>query len=340
MQPGTFAELTPMNGWNNGGILNPLDVSGCMPSDYITQYSDKAGWDPINQRILYLGQTHGECYAGRFVSYDVGTNSWAELPWPSYICQSGTQSSPCFDHAYDNNAVDPATGDFYYRNYNSLTFLHFHNGSWTKLSQPATQNFQCCSALEFFPEMNRLLFLDGDWGLWAYNPSNGSWAALANTNGANAVAGLPNLPMSSTAVFAHYDPVLKIVLFGGGTHLYKLNSSGVITTLKTPPAALGPTNAVVASDPVGGKFIVLAGSAMYQYDASTDTWTQLAISVPTVLSGLDGVGDGLVSADIPLYGVIMYIKYDNASSKVYLYKHSPSPPVLPFPDAPTNVSVQ
>ncbi len=339
MAPGTFAELTGMGGWSSGAILSPTDL-GCITSDYITQYAEKAPWDPVGKRVMFVGQTHGNCYGGRFVIYGDSTNAWSQGPWPSAICQSGTATSPCFSHAYDHNTVDPATGDLYYRNYSSTTFLRFRNGSWSSLPAPAMQAVQCCGALEFFPDMSRLIFVDGDWGVWAFNPSSSAWTLLANTNGSNAGSSLPKLPMSSTAVFALYDPVLKIVLFGGGSNLYKLSASGTITTLKTPPMSLGVTNAVVAVDSTGGKYIVLSGSSMWQYDASTDTWTQLAITVPSVLLALNGVGDGLVETSISTYGVIMYTKYDNGSSKVYLYKHSPTAAVQVKPMPPTSVVAQ
>jgi hypothetical protein len=130
------------------------------------------------------------------------------------------------------------------------------------------------------------------------------------------------------------------VLFGGGSNLYKINASGQVTTLHSPPVALGVTQAIESYDPVGGKFIVLSGNSMYQYDVSTDTWSQLAISVPQVLTAMLGVGDGLVETPVTSYGVIMYTKYDNSSSAVYLYKHSPTPAVQVKPDPPTSVKAQ
>ncbi len=106
MAPGTFAELTPMNGWDNGVILTTPDVSSCNPSDYITQYAEKAAWDPIGHRILFVGQSHGSCYGGRFVSYTDATNTWAEEPWLPGLCKSGSASNPCFNHGYDHSTVD------------------------------------------------------------------------------------------------------------------------------------------------------------------------------------------------------------------------------------------
>ena len=219
MQPGTFAELPSMSGWNSGSILNPLDVSGCTTGDYITQYAEKAPWDPVNKRMVFVGQTHGSCYAGRFVMYSDSSNSWSQGPWPSGVCQSGTASSPCFSHAFGHNTVDTTTGDFYFRQAYTMKFFRFRGGSWSSIPAPPTQSSQCCGALEYFPDMKRLLYLDGDWGLWAYDPSANSWKQLANASVANATAGLLNLAMPSTVVFSLYNPVQKVVLFGGDTHL-------------------------------------------------------------------------------------------------------------------------
>lgn len=340
MQPGSFAQLTPMTGWNSGSVLSPLSMAGCTSGDYVTSYADKAAWDPTQRRVLFLGQAHGQCYGGEFVIYDDATNAWSVGPWPSGICQNGTSTNPCFDHAYDNNTVNPATGVFYYRDYGSPTVLQYQNGAWSALPKIPAQDMQCCSALEFFPPLNELIFIDGDWGVWAYSLSKGSWTQLANSDVANGTPGLPNLPMAPTSVFAEYNPVQQTLLFGGSTHLYKMNASGQITTLNPAPMTLGPANTVVSVDPVGGKYLVLSGSSMYQYDVTTDTWTQLAIAVPPALMGLGGVGDGLVAADLPTYGVVMYIKYNNASSVVYLYKHSPTPAAAVKPLPPTAVQAK
>lgn len=333
MPAGSWAELTSMGGWDSGGILVPTEF-GCNSNDYITQYAEKAAWDPVNERVLFVGQAHGSCYGGQFVIFTESTNSWAKGPWPSGVCQSGTASSPCFSHAYDHNTVDPATGDMYFRQAFTMKFFRFRNGSWASISAPPAQSSQCCGALEHFPDLGRLVFVDGDWGVWAYNPASNSWSQIANTNAANAGAGLPNLPMSSLNNFALYNPVQKVLLFGGGRSVYKLSASGAITTMKSSPVSLGATNSVLSVDPVSGKYIVLSGSSMYQYDVATDTWSQVSTTIPSTLQALDGVGDGLVQAPITKYGVIMYVKYNFGNSKVYLYKHSTTAAaVLPKPPA-------
>lgn len=341
MAPGTFAQVSGMTNWNGGAILSPTSISGCTTGDYITEYAEKAPWDPVNRRMVFVGQAHGNCYGGQFVIYTDASSTWSTGPWPSGICQSGTASNPCFSHAYGHNTVDPATGILYFRQAYTMQFFKFSGGAWSSIAAPPTQSEQCCGALEFFPDMKKLIYLDGDWGLWAYDPAGNSWTELANANVANAAPSLINLPMASTTVFALYNPVQKVLLFGGGSSgLYKMDATGKITTMHAPPVPLGVTNAVVSVDPVGGKNIVLAGTTMYQYDSSTDTWTPLAIALPSVLTGLGGVGDGLVETPVTTYGVIMYTKYDNANSAVYLYKHSATPAVAAKPQPPTSVKAQ
>jgi hypothetical protein len=340
MPPASFAPVTAMNNWNNGNFLVPTDIAGCNTGDYITQYAEKAPWDPILKRMVFVGQVHGTCYGGRFAIYSDSNSTWSIGAWPPGVCQSGTANSPCFSHAYGHNTVDPATGALYFRQSYTMRFYKYLNSTWTSIPAPPTQSSQCCGALEYFPEMGRLLYLDGDWGLWAYDPSANSWSALANASVAGAIGGLPNLSMASTTVFALYNPVQKVVLFGGGNFLYKVDAQGGFTTMRQPPVPLGVTNAVVSVDPVGGKNIVLAGGSMRQYDSSTDTWQTLAISVPPVFTALGGVGDGLVETPVSTYGVIMYTKYNYGSSAVYLYKHSATPPIQPGPNPPQQVGAR
>jgi hypothetical protein len=325
MSAGQWTELISMNGWNQGGILSPLEF-GCTTSDYITQYAEKAGWDPIMKRLFFVGQSHGNCYAGRFIIYESNTNSWSVGPYPPGICQSGTANNPCFAHGYSHSTVNPKTGEFYYRHSYTMKFYKFFNGVWTAIPAPNTQSSVCCGALEYFPDMDRLIFVEPDWGVWSYNPATSQWTQLANTNGANAQPGLQNLPMSSGSNFARYNPVKKVLMFGGGTKFYKMNQSGVITTVSNPQGiVMGSNLGVINADPVSGKFIALSDSnpSMYEYNVDTDAWTLLTNKpVPAVLRNMIGYSDGLISTPISNYGVTMYIKYSFGNSKVYLYKHA------------------
>ncbi len=325
MLVGQWAELTNMAGWDNGSILVPYEF-GCNPSDYITQYSEKAAWDPISKRMLFIGQSHGSCYGGLFVIYSADTNSWSKAQYPPVPCQSGTSTNPCFSHGYSHSTVDPNTGAYYYRHYGSLDVYKFYNGAWSMLPKIPAESSTCCGAIEFFPDMKRLVFMDADWGVWAYDPVTNKWVQLANTS-VDAVPGLPRVPIaqSSGSLFARYNPVKKEMLLGGGDKLVALNMNGAFAAGANPMGIrLGASVAVVDVDPISGKYLVLSQDRpnMYEYDSGNDAWTTLGTAVPSSLRALTGYGDGLISATLTNYGVNMYTKYNYTGSKVYLYKHS------------------
>src|SRR5262249_55978919 len=130
---GTFAELTPMANWDNGAILEVLGPGG-INDGYITQYADNAGWDPVNERFMFYGAQHGNFYLQGFVIYMASDNTWRRGPLHPDSC-SGQTDPPCFSHAYDHNAVDPAPGDLYYREYVSAQVYRYAapNGPWSLL---------------------------------------------------------------------------------------------------------------------------------------------------------------------------------------------------------------
>ena len=79
-------------------------------------------------------------------------------------------------------------------------------------------SIQCCGALEWFPDQGRLIFIDGDWGGWSYDPGSNSWTHLFRTNG-NDGSGLPQYPMASYTNFAEYSKLGFLVFGGGQQHL-------------------------------------------------------------------------------------------------------------------------
>ena len=307
MNPGTWAELKT-NGFNNGAILAPGGSS-----DYITQYADNASWDPVSRQFLFEGMSHTNP-TWTFVAYSEATNSWRTIP--AHPDLAGTTVA----HAYDHNTVDPATGDHFHRLYNSASVYKYATsaGTWSVLPQIPMQSRQVAGALAYFPEMGGLVFVDGDFGVWFYKASANRWRQLADTTAATN-SGLPQLPMGDYNNFIQYNPVQKVVVFGGGgdSHMYKMDASGKITPLKNAPFSVGITSTLFSVDPVSGKYVVItSGGTMYEYDVA-DNWKALSVQVPFAHPG-----DGVIQAPISTHGVILYVAYDFGSSKVYLYKHS------------------
>jgi fibronectin type III domain protein len=297
MQPGTFVTLQT-NGFSNGAILAPGG-----PTNFITQYADSAEWDPNRKKVHFLGQSHSNPIP-TYVQYADSTNTWTVIANPI---------TSTVAHAYDHNAVDTNTGDFYYYEYNSTTIRKWtaSTQAWSSFSIPAGPR-NITGGLEFFPEMNSLVFVEPLLGIWKYHIGTGVWTKISDP-----------LPMGPYSIFLEYNPVHKVVIFGGGQNdrrVYKMDSGGSITRMGDAPVGLGVGDyeSRISVDPVGGDYIVLKSNRqMYAYNVVNDKWTTLGVTYPS--------GDptiGTIEASITTYGVIMFIHYDYSNSAVYLYKHS------------------
>ena len=312
MKAGTWAELDSTS-FNNGDMLK---VDSAI--DYITQYADSAAWDPIAKRFLFMGQAHGMGSGARFVIYTDSDNTWRKGPLP--LSCLGEPYSSCIGHAYDHNTIDPTTGDLYYRHYHGTTIYRYSAGSWSQLTDAPANVVRligtCCAAIEYFPEMGGLIVVAGGLGEVAiFNKQTNQWSQLA--------AGLQMGPYSN---FIEYNPVHKVVIFGGGntSDVYKLDSSGRITKMKNAPVSLGIQRSLVSVDPVSGKYLVLSDQGrFYEYDITADSWRTLNLP-PFWGSTFVGTGsiDGVIEAPVTTYGVVMYVVYNYGQSKVYLYKHA------------------
>jgi len=338
MAPGTFAELTATTGFNNGAVLNP---PGCTRGDVITQFANKAVWNPITKRFQFSGSPHAPCSGTNEMAifYDDATNSWGQLPTPP-----NSKNDP--RHSYDHNTLNPATGEHYYTYYNStnLVRLSSDGSTWTTLASRGG-NAQCCRAQAWFPDLSggRLIHYDGDWGIRAYNPATNSWTQLSRGNGADGT-NLPQFSADPYQVFAHYSPLCQCVVFGGGVGFYKLNSNGSFTTLSKSGAPnggqfrIGPGGTSIVTEPVTGVLLFINGTTMAEFNpVGTGSWRTVSVAVPSFFTQGDSTAESLISAPISTYGVVMYVKHDDAGTgHVYLYKHAPSAPQA-TPGAPINV---
>jgi hypothetical protein len=358
MAPGTWVELTGMNGWNNGlAMANPQ--SGCTPAS-IQSYIGKAVWNPVASRWVLAGGIH-TCAAGAIhdssTFYDEATNTWGFEPFP-YPGVLDTIS-----HGYDTNAMDTA-GNHYYSMANVASVARLLNGgsSWQVFTFPQ-QSTQFGNGNVWFPDYQggRLIHIDMNWGVWSLNPATGATACLASSlTGANACFPDTTKPTTdvggaSTGVFMQYLPICQCILFGGGGNLWRMSSTGVFTAMST---ANGPstfytsmTNApsnVYFVDPVSGRLLALGNNFttgdLWEFDplnGATGTWRTAApaSSIPAFVRNLAfetscaGVSNGVIMCVTPA------TTDQAAGSKVYLYKHKPSQPAQ-GPAPPRNVTTQ
>lgn len=301
MQPGTWAELTTTN------IVPALvNASGGI----LTVYTDDMVWDPNSRQAFFIGAYHLAPEGPQFVSYTESTNSWQRLPRPSWL------AAAVFFHGYDHSAIDQANGIVYHRGYNSETVHRYNIASQTWSQTPGLpfgDPGNCCDALEYFPELGGLVWVNGSGYVYLYRESTNQWTKLTTIQQSQ----------SNTWQQAEYSPVHKVMVFLLGGKLYKLSSSGQVTQVANPAVSLysgSGYNGVLTVDPVSGKYLILTPDSrqFYTYDVLTDTWQ--AQSSPTKP---DMSNRGVTATPVNTHGVTFFTSCSSASNcRAYVYKHA------------------
>jgi len=297
MAPGTWKELE-----TNGLNANLLDAG---QGHYILEYTEDAKWDPNSQKYMLIGQGH---YAElKHITYDAYSNSWVEEAKPYWAGGIG--------HGYDQNAINPLKGIFYFIQFNSPSVYQYNisQKKWSSLPE-VPEVLSCCRGMEYFPEMGGLI-LAGGGKVYFYDDATATWSMLAS-----------DLSMGEYHNFVEYNPVYKVVIFGGGNDsndLYKIDSDGIVSRLGSAPLPLGIQQSITTVDPVGGDYLVFGSNGLFfTYNVSTDSWSQQHTSVPFFSPELDSPINGTVASPVSTYGVTMFLKFYWDESKVYIYKHT------------------
>jgi len=297
MAPGTWAQLTGTNVFNASLLKTGT-------TDWVLNYANSAVWDPVNKEVRFIGKGHGESV--RMIIYDEATDNWSNGPT--------TVSAP---HAYDNNAIDPSTGIQYYRasGWGGYRMRKYENGSWSDMPSSPTTNgaWSVATGLTFFPELNSL-FLIGSNKLSQFDLDTQTWSITKT-----------GLSTGGYHTVAEYDPVNKVIYYGGGnneTTLYRMDAQFNQTTIAEAPAIIGVNSSIVSVDPVSGDILLLGRDrSFWAYKSATDEWVSLdASSVPVFANQSSYPNRATVfTAVTPIadYGVTMYL---NRFNGVWLYK--------------------
>lgn len=363
-----WVELNTL-GFNNGDILYTTastPAAGVDRSNKIIDFAESATWDPIQRQFLFLGAPHGKAW--RFIIYDEASNTWRDGPLPHAVMAYGSNataectvvvktsdttsiSNNCGGHAFDWNAIDPATGRFFHHYWKYGPELDIYNvatGLWSRSgSPPAAIQYDMVKdvfkygAMEWFPDMNRLVMTVAG-RVVRVDVDNNQWEQLPTRYSVGTGDTYHNV--------MEYSPVQKVLVFGGGNvfsspydpssnrkDLYRMDASGTVTRLTDAPFYLRVTGggagesfpgSNITVDPVSGKFLVLnKDKQFYELDALANTWRAIT-NVPAIPAHA-------VAAAVSNYGVIMYV----AETKVWLYKHSDACQNCPPPATPTGLSV-
>lgn len=349
LRPGEWREL-PTAGFS--GILLP-SFAGDGQSPFI-EFTDRAQRNPLTKKIYILGCARGstggsgisyvcggtDAEDAGFVEYDENTNAWRRMP------AAPVNSAP---HAYNHAAMNPANGDYYYIESSQLSnkkLWKLSGGVWQTLPYPPNV-FSGFGALEFFPEMNALVYIDGGDGwppkVLTLSPGASSWTSTPL-----------NHPIGKFSNFSEYSPRHKVLFFGGGTNnervLLKMDAQGRVTRCADAPIPLGVFGfgGRQTIDPVSGNLLALetgtngpGTGSVYEYDPVADRWTK---------HGTHPLGTPygpVIAVLVPVYehGVVFAVNYSYGNNKVYLYRHSagsgtPAPVDIAPPPAPMGLRVQ
>jgi hypothetical protein len=316
MAPGEWAELTGMQNFSGS-----LFEDGC--SCGILADSEDAVWNPATQTLRILGAGAGFSsgkVCGKFVVYRANTNTWEVLSKPSAF--RGT-------HSYDHHAIDIQNQVMYHRPYADRTVFRYNlrTGSWSSLPDITSSLMgynNCCVGIAYFPEIKSLMYASvesGEMGsLIRFDVPANQWKRVGPGR---------NLPMGSHNHFAEYNPVHKVVIFGGphSDRLYKVDTSLAITPIADGPFSLGNRSAVVTVDPASGQYLALKNVGnFYAYDVPSDTWHKIPGTVPVLFTfGYNDPIDIFGTVATPLWdlGAVIFVKQRTSTAKVMVYKHAP-----------------
>jgi hypothetical protein len=306
LQPGAFTQLD-----TDGLDAALIDAGG---GHHILQFSDKGVWDPNTCQALFSGGGH--LSEMKFIAFSASENTWFRPPNPTWWCPPDPENPyACATHAYGHNALDPTTGTYWFRTFNSAAVLRTRVASpivseWDQAPALPGDAAGCiATALEYFPELGGLVYVDcaGQTARVLYDGA-AEWTTLPGS-----------YPMGPYHNYAVYSAPVGEVLFGAGngsSALYLLDATGSASQIAAPPRQFHPspddpqTFRILTADPISGRFLAYApAGVLYQYDANTDAWTQVSDTAPAGLQ---------VAIPVSTYGVVLFLTQEPT---MWVYRH-------------------
>jgi chitodextrinase len=311
MQPGQWADFTM------GGLDSSVVGAASSSTPSLLTFAARGVWDPVHNKIQFAGVSHtgGPVVAGAggLITWDDATNQWGR---EAYAWSSDTPG-----HAYYHLALNAGNGDLYYRMFGQTRILRRVYGasgqaSWQTgqvADQPSTAN-QVAGGLQWFPSLNGgqggLVFVDVFGAAWS-NAAIASWQL-----------------QKGTSMSGNYQNWIALagpfVYWGGGSgasgQMYRLSSTGVVTTMPNTPINPGVNTdpAIVLSHPNGTDLLLfetgVASGAIYRFNGSA--WTN--VGTHQINSANFWIG-----APVPIYGVIVFIVHPGGNGTPYARVYKP-----------------
>ena len=329
MQPGEWRVLN--QGGDASGWGKTLLATG---SDNLLNYADKGLWNPNTREIQFLGKgCCGEVF--KFLTYTESTNRWVQEPKPYWDC---SPADSCRGHGYEHSTMDPATGNVFWRPFNSDVIYKWTRATKSWAALPNGPNPTVVVGIEYFPEIGGLVMV-GAGKIYVFREATNAWTQVAS-----------GLAMGEYHNVASYNPVHRVVIVGGGngsSNLYKVDSSLKVTAIQNAPVQVGILSSILTVDPASGRHLLLGSSGgFYQYDVAGNAWSAVSNASGFPIWSPDSNKIVYrVAVPISSYGVVAFLAtyWSDSTSRVYLYKHAPGT-IVPVdttpPAAPSTLSVQ
>jgi hypothetical protein len=301
LEPGEWGELATQE---IDAVLSANGASGIR-----IPYSEDIVWDSATRQLVFLGGDHADL--ADLVVYGEDSNTWETLERPSWIPGSTM-------HGYDHSAIDPGRRFVYHRPFadNTVHRWDIDSATWSVLPSPPDNGTSCCDALEFFPDMDGLLWTHHSYGeMWLFSETTQEWSMI------------DTLPPGNTWQVSEYNPVHHVVAFTIEGTMFRLDPDGTVTDLGALGAPIydgSGYNGVLTVDPVSGDYIVStpAGEGdrtWHAFDVMANEWGELPTS-PDV----DLTNTGMVATPIADYGISLFVYcYGGTPCGVLAYKHAP-----------------
>lgn len=305
-----------VNGWLlfedtwPGGDNAFWQTAGAGTTEGLLDFVHTGAHDPVTGYIMLVGAGYGP--AG-FVVYDVDADTW-----------SMTEQSNDIIHGWDHFAYDNTRGIVYYGS---------HGGGSQFSTDPVSKsltsglsapwgNFHDTYGMEYFPELDSVIWYDGSNTGNIYRRPHGGSAAVYDTS-QSAQGGFNH--------FATYNPVKGSMYFGGGTAsltlLRELDDLGSITlpTNTGNPGIECTRQHALCGDVTGDLVVIDNTNGQVHAHQDGSGWSLVDSSMPSALQT-----SSPITCAIPLRGfagkeifMVFNAKSSNPTDVVcYLYRYS------------------
>jgi hypothetical protein len=349
LKPGKWAVLNKDG--DGSGYGTKLTDSGIGT---IYGYASKATYDPARRRVYYFGSGHhnrntAESYAEmmKFIVYEVDSNRWTRLKTPQWYLDTGTKGGN--SHGYQYQTV--AEGRYYRASLgpparkstvqvcnvdrDRVTEIDPKKDWQESVDVPFTFSV---GPLEYFPDRKSLLTINTRASeLFERTLTGSKWVKVGKCEG-----------MVGFGIAASYNPVRKVVVFGGGSQAappwkdyrqwYQYDAKGKLTRLDDSPVdSYAATSTLFTVDPASGKHLLIrpndfdykktTGFWFYELDVSRRPGSQwvrrkdLEAAVPQFNPRSPNHVFATVVVPLPEYGVNLFM----GPANTWIYKHADKP---------------